>query len=77
MDRGSRLEPGYRLLEEQGLDYTRYVERAARTAYDMADIVEPKREIEITETYNPFDYKELHHMDGLQMADRGKVVEML
>jgi acetyl-CoA C-acetyltransferase len=58
------------------LAYPRYVEKAARMAYDMAGITEPKREIEIAEPYDPFDYKELHHMEGLQLADRGKAIEM-
>jgi acetyl-CoA C-acetyltransferase len=58
------------------LAYPRYVEKAARMAYEMAGITEPKREIEIAEPYDPFDYKELHHMEGLLLADRGKAVEM-
>ncbi|MEW5946693.1 MAG: thiolase domain-containing protein [bacterium] len=58
------------------LSYPLYVEKAARMAYDMAGIKEPKREIELAEPYDPFDYKELHHMEGLLLADRGKAAEM-
>jgi acetyl-CoA C-acetyltransferase len=58
------------------LAYPRYVEYAARMAYDMAGIKEPRKEIHIAEPYDPFDYKALHHLEGLQLADRGKAVEL-
>ncbi|MFQ5945410.1 MAG: thiolase domain-containing protein [Anaerolineae bacterium] len=54
------------------LYYPRYVERAARMAYEMAGISEPKKEIHIAEPYDPFDYKELHHLEGLLLADKGE-----
>lgn len=59
------------------LSYPRYVEKAARMAYDMAGIREPKREIEIAEPYDPFTYKELHHMEGLLLADKGEAPQLL
>jgi acetyl-CoA C-acetyltransferase len=59
------------------LSYPRYVEKAARMAYEMAGIREPKREIEIAEPYDPFTYKELHHMEGLLLADRGQAPQLL
>lgn len=59
------------------LYYPRYVERAAQDAYDMAGIKEPAREIEVAEPYDPFSYKMLHHMEGLQLAPRGKAVELV
>jgi acetyl-CoA C-acetyltransferase len=58
------------------LYYPRHTENAARMAYKMAGIVEPKREIEIAEPYDPFAYKELHHMEGLLLADRGEAIKM-
>jgi acetyl-CoA C-acetyltransferase len=58
------------------LAYPRYVEYAARMAYDMAGIKEPRKEIHIAEPYDPFDYKALHHLEGLQLADRGCAVEL-
>jgi acetyl-CoA C-acetyltransferase len=58
------------------LAYPRYVETAARMAYEMAGIKEPRKEIHIAEPYDPFDYKALHHLEGLQLADRGKAVEL-
>jgi acetyl-CoA C-acetyltransferase len=57
------------------LYYPRYVEYAARKAYDMAGIREPRKEINIAEPYDPFDYKELHHLEGLQLFDKGKAPE--
>lgn len=59
------------------LYYPRYVEKAARMAYDMAGIKEPQREIEIAEPYDPFSYKMLHHMEGLMLAPRGKAAELV
>jgi acetyl-CoA C-acetyltransferase len=38
----------------------------------MAGIREPRREIHIVEPYDPFDYKELHHLEGLLLADKGE-----
>ena len=58
------------------LAYPRYVEVAARMAYEMAGIKEPRKEIHIAEPYDPFDYKALHHIEGLQLADRGKAIEL-
>lgn len=54
------------------LCYPTYVEKAARMAYKMAGVDDPKKEIDFAEVYDPFDYKELHHMEGLLLADRGK-----
>jgi acetyl-CoA C-acetyltransferase len=59
------------------LAYPRYVEKAARMAYDMAGVSEPRKEIHIVEPYDPFDYKELHHLEGLQLADKGKAPRLV
>jgi acetyl-CoA C-acetyltransferase len=59
------------------LAYPRYVEHAARMAYDMAGIREPRKEIHVAEPYDPFDYKELHHLEGLQLFERGKAPEAM
>ncbi len=58
------------------LAYPRYVEYAARQAYEMAGIQEPRKEIHIAEPYDPFDYKALHHLEGLQLAERGKAIDL-
>jgi acetyl-CoA C-acetyltransferase len=58
------------------LSYPMYVERAARMAYKMAGIKEPKKEINIVEAYDPFAYKELHHLEGLLLADKGQAPQI-
>jgi acetyl-CoA C-acetyltransferase len=57
------------------LVYPEYVENAARMAYSMAGITEPRKQLNVVEPYDPFDYKELHHLEGLQLFDRGKAPE--
>ncbi|RLC86862.1 MAG: thiolase domain-containing protein, partial [Chloroflexi bacterium] len=57
------------------LSYPVYVEEAARMAYKMAGITEPRKQIHIVEPYDPFDYKELHHLEGLMLFDKGKAPE--
>jgi len=59
------------------LYYPDYLEVAARQAYKMAGIKEPSKEIHVAEPYDPFTYKELHHIEGLMLAPRGKSVQML
>lgn len=59
------------------LSYPRYVEYAARMAYSMAGIERPWREIDLAEPYDPFDYKELHHLEGLMLARRCEAHRML
>jgi acetyl-CoA C-acetyltransferase len=53
------------------LAYPEYVENAARMAYAMAGVDEPRKQIHVAEPYDPFDYKELHHLEGLLLFDRG------
>jgi acetyl-CoA C-acetyltransferase len=57
------------------LYFPEYVENAARMAYEMAGIREPRKEIHVAEPYDPFDYKELHHLEGLMLFDKGKAPE--
>lgn len=71
---GFNLDTAYWATKD--LAYPRYVEKAARMAYDMAGIKEPHKEINIAEPYDPFDYKELHHMEGLMLCPRGKAAEL-
>ncbi len=58
------------------LYYPRYVEAAARMAYRMAKIDNPKKQIDFAEVYDPFDYKELHHMEGVLLADKGEAPKL-
>src|ERR687897_2965362 len=57
------------------LAYPEYVENAARMAYAMAGVTEPRKQIHVAEPYDPFDYKELHHLEGLLLFDRGTAPE--
>ena len=59
------------------LSYPRYVEKAARMAYKMAGVTDPRREIHVVEPYDPFAYKELHHLEGLQLADKGQAPRLV
>ena len=70
---GWNLDTSY--WTNRDLYYPRYVENAARMAYEMAGITEPRKQIHIAEPYDPFDYKELHHLEGLLLFDRGKAPE--
>ncbi len=58
------------------LCYPDYVEKAARMAYEMAGIKEPSKEIHVAEPYDPFSYKELHHMEGLLLCKRGEAAKL-
>jgi len=71
---GWNLDTAY--WANRDLAYPRYVENAARMAYEMAGIREPRREIHIAEPYDPFDYKALHHLEGLMLADRGEAARL-
>ena len=59
------------------LYYPEYVEKAAWMAYRMAGVREPRKEINIAEPYDPFAYKELHHLEGLQLAPKGQAPKLL
>jgi acetyl-CoA C-acetyltransferase len=54
--------------ENRELAFPRYLNYAARMAYRMAGIERPWKEIDVAEPYDPFDYKELHHIEGLMLA---------
>ncbi|MCI4456810.1 MAG: thiolase domain-containing protein [Desulfurococcaceae archaeon] len=58
------------------LAYPLYIRKAADMAYKMAGIENPMKQIDVAEPYDPFDYKELHHMEGLGLAPRCKAAEL-
>ncbi len=58
------------------LAFPKFVARAAKMAYDMAGIKNPRKEIDVAEPYDPFDYKELQHMEALGLADPGEAAIM-
>ncbi len=71
---GWNLDTSY--WTNRDLYYPRYVENAARMAYKMAKIKDPRKEISFAEPYDPFDYKELHHMEGLLLCDKGEAPKL-
>ncbi|MHA1452348.1 MAG: thiolase domain-containing protein [Promethearchaeota archaeon] len=54
------------------LAFPRYVANAAKMCYKKAGIEDPRKDIDFAEPYDPFDYKELHHAEGLLLFDKGK-----
>lgn len=54
------------------LYFPQYVAKAAKMAYKMARVDNPRKEIDVVEPYDPFDYKELHHLEGLLLCDKGQ-----
>ena len=61
---------------DRDLRYPEYLERAARMAYRMAKIDDPRRQLDFAEVYDPFDYKELHHMEGLMLCGKGEAAKL-
>jgi acetyl-CoA C-acetyltransferase len=61
---------------DRDLYYPQYLENAGNMAYKMAGIKNPRKEIDVAEVYDPFDYKELHHMEGLQLAKKGEAPKL-
>jgi len=72
---GWNLDTAY--WTNRDLAYPEYVEKAARAAYKMAGITEPRKQVHIAEPYDPFAYKELHHLEGLLLCDKGKAPQDL
>jgi acetyl-CoA C-acetyltransferase len=70
---GWNLDTAY--WTNRDLVFPEYVANAARMAYEMAGVTEPRKQIHVAEPYDPFDYKELHHLEGLLLFDRGKAPE--
>ncbi len=58
------------------LYYPKYVQGAAQMAYKMAGIKNPPKDIDVAEVYDPFDYKELHHMEGLMLCRKGQAPKL-
>jgi acetyl-CoA C-acetyltransferase len=70
---GWNLDTAY--WTNRDLVFPEYVANAARSAYAMAGVTEPRKQIHVAEPYDPFDYKELHHLEGLLLFDKGKAPE--
>jgi acetyl-CoA C-acetyltransferase len=72
---GFRLDTAYWCTRDLG--FPNYVAMAARDAYKMAGVTDPVRDIDIFEPYDPFNYKALHHMNGLLQDRSGRRVKDL
>lgn len=72
---GFRLETAYWCARD--LCYPDYVAMAARDAYKMAGLVDPAKDIDFFEPYDPFDYKALHHLNALLLDKTGRKVKDL
>jgi len=72
---GWNLETFY--VGQRDLYYPKQVEFAARQAYQMAGIKEPDKEIDIAEPYDPFDYKELQHLEALLLCGKGEAPKLM
>ena len=70
---GWNLDTAY--WTNRDLVFPEYVANAARMAYGMAGVTEPRKQIHVAEPYDPFDYKELHHLEGLLLFERGTAPE--
>lgn len=72
---GYRLDTAYWCTRD--LAYPNYVAMAAKDAYEMAGVSNPYNDIDVWEPYDPFDYKALHHMNGLLLDKGGQKVKDL
>jgi len=61
---------------DRDLYFPEYLARASQQAYRMAKIDRPRKQIDFAEPYDPFDYKELHHMEGLLLCDKGQAPKL-
>ncbi len=61
---------------DRDLYFPEYVARAAKMAYKQARIDNPPKQVDFAEPYDPFDYKELHHMEGLLLAKKGEAPKL-
>lgn len=64
-------------LATRGMD-AEYAKKAAKMAYKMASITEPKKEIDVLEIDDRFSFKELQHLEALGFArpgEAGKLIE--
>ena len=54
-----------------------YAYEAARQAYEMANIKDPSKEIDVAEIYDPFTYKEMQHCEALGLCPEGGAGRMI
>lgn len=59
-------------LGDRDLSECRALEKAAKKAYQMAGIQEPRKEIDVAEVYDAFSYQELLWTEGLGFCEKGQ-----
>lgn len=59
-------------LGDRDLSDVSVLQAAAKRAYSMAGITEPRKQIDVAEIYDAFSYMELMWMEGLGMCERGE-----
>ncbi len=64
-------------LGDRDLTDPRSLKAAARTAYGMAGITDPAKEIDLAEVYDAFTYQELMWIEGLGLCEEGKAKDLL
>ena len=64
-------------LETRDWSIPQYAKLSAKQAYKHAKIGNPRQEIQVAEVDDTYSYKELHHLEGLGIAENGKAHRML
>ena len=62
-------------LSSRGMD-AEYARKSAKMAYKMAGITNPQKEINIAEVDDRFSYKELQHLEALELAEKGEAGQL-
>ncbi len=63
-------------LGDRDLARTDSLEAAARTAYSMAGISDPRQQVDLVELYDAFSYMELMWLEGLGLCDKGEAASL-
>jgi acetyl-CoA C-acetyltransferase len=61
------------MMGRRNMDYGKldYAYLAAKQAYEMAGIKNPRAEVDYAEVYDPFTYKEMQHCEALSLCEEG------
>jgi len=62
-------------LSTRGME-AEYAKKAAKMAFKMAGVTEPKKEIDVIECDDRFSYKELQHLEAMGFAKPGEAGQM-
>ena len=63
-------------ISTRGMD-AEYAKQAAKMAYKMAGINDPRKEIDIVEVDDRFSFKELQHLEAIGLAGSGEAAKLL